>query len=117
MYRSRTVGFVFVFILTTTALAPHLNTGKNPIPLWDGTPAHSRRYSHEVKWYNHGTKKEDRKYVVARLMPGLTGAARERAIQWDPAVFEEEEDLLNEKPKEVKEERTFKGFAEGRSKK
>ena len=29
--------------------------------------------------------------------------------------IEEEESLLNEKPKEVKEERTFKGFAEGRS--
>ena len=28
----------------------------------------------------------------------------------------EEEDLLNEKPKEVKEEKAFKGFAEGRSK-
>lgn len=27
-----------------------------------------------------------------------------------------EEDLLNQKPKEVKEEKTFKGFAEGRSK-
>jgi len=25
--------------------------------------------------------------------------------------------MLNDKPKEVKEERTFKGFAEGRSKK
>ncbi len=32
-------------------------------------------------------------------------------------IQEEEENLLNEKPKEVKEERTFKGFAEGRSKK
>ncbi len=31
--------------------------------------------------------------------------------------IEEEENILNEKPKEVKEERTFKGFAEGRSKK
>ncbi len=31
--------------------------------------------------------------------------------------IEEEENLLSEKPKEVKEERTFKGFAEGRSKK
>ena len=31
--------------------------------------------------------------------------------------LQEEEDLLNEKPKEEKkEERTFKGFAEGRSK-
>ena len=30
--------------------------------------------------------------------------------------IEEEENLLNEKPKEVKEVRTFKGFAEGRSK-
>ena len=30
--------------------------------------------------------------------------------------IEEEENLLNEKPKEIKEERTFKGFAEGRSK-
>ena len=27
-----------------------------------------------------------------------------------------EEDILNEKPKEVKEHKTFKGFAEGRSK-
>ncbi len=27
-----------------------------------------------------------------------------------------EEDMLNEKPKEVKQEKTFKGFAEGRSK-
>ncbi len=30
--------------------------------------------------------------------------------------IQEEEDLLNEKPKEVKEEKTFRGFAEGRSK-
>ena len=30
--------------------------------------------------------------------------------------IETEEDILNEKPKEVKEEKSFKGFAEGRSK-
>ena len=30
--------------------------------------------------------------------------------------IEEEEDILNEKPKEVKEQKVFKGFAEGRSK-
>ena len=30
--------------------------------------------------------------------------------------IQEEEEMLNEKPKEVKEEKTFKGFAEGRSK-
>jgi hypothetical protein len=30
--------------------------------------------------------------------------------------IEEEEELLSEKPKEIKEERVFKGFAEGRSK-
>jgi hypothetical protein len=30
--------------------------------------------------------------------------------------IQEEEDLLNNKPKEEKEERSFKGFAEGRSK-
>ena len=29
--------------------------------------------------------------------------------------IEEEENLLNEKPKEAKEQRVFKGFAEGRS--
>jgi ASC-1-like (ASCH) protein len=29
--------------------------------------------------------------------------------------IEEEENLLNNKPKEVKEQRAFKGFAEGRS--
>jgi hypothetical protein len=27
-----------------------------------------------------------------------------------------EEEMLNEKPKEVKEQKTFRGFAEGRSK-
>ena len=30
--------------------------------------------------------------------------------------IQEEEDILNEKPKEVKEQKTFRGFAEGRSK-
>ena len=30
--------------------------------------------------------------------------------------IQEEEDILNEKPKEAKEEKSFKGFAEGRSK-
>ena len=30
--------------------------------------------------------------------------------------IQEEEDMLNEKPKKVKDERSFKGFAEGRSK-
>ena len=30
--------------------------------------------------------------------------------------IQEEEEMLNEKPKEVKEEKTFRGFAEGRSK-
>ena len=30
--------------------------------------------------------------------------------------IQQEEDMLNEKPKEVKEEKTFRGFAEGRSK-
>ena len=30
--------------------------------------------------------------------------------------IQEEEDILNEKPKKEKEEKTFKGFAEGRSK-
>ena len=30
--------------------------------------------------------------------------------------IQQEEDMLNEKPKEVKEQKVFKGFAEGRSK-
>ena len=30
--------------------------------------------------------------------------------------IQEEDDMLNEKPKEVKEEKAFRGFAEGRSK-
>ena len=30
--------------------------------------------------------------------------------------FNEEEEMLSEKPKEKKEERAFRGFAEGRSK-
>ena len=30
--------------------------------------------------------------------------------------IQEEDDMLNEKPKEIKKEKAFKGFAEGRSK-
>jgi ASC-1-like (ASCH) protein len=30
--------------------------------------------------------------------------------------IQQEEDILNEKPKEIKEQKSFKGFAEGRSK-
>ena len=30
--------------------------------------------------------------------------------------IQQEEDMLNEKPKEVKDQKSFKGFAEGRSK-
>jgi len=30
--------------------------------------------------------------------------------------IQEEEEILNEKPKEVKQEKSFRGFAEGRSK-
>ncbi len=30
--------------------------------------------------------------------------------------IQQEEDILNEKPKEVKEQKSFRGFAEGRSK-
>ena len=30
--------------------------------------------------------------------------------------IQQEEDMLNDKPKEVKEQKTFRGFAEGRSK-
>jgi hypothetical protein len=30
--------------------------------------------------------------------------------------IQQEEELLNEKPKEIKQEKAFKGFAEGRSK-
>ena len=33
-----------------------------------------------------------------------------------PQRIQEEENIINEKPKEVKEEKAFKGFAEGRSK-
>ena len=30
--------------------------------------------------------------------------------------IQDEEDILNEKPKEIKDQKSFKGFAEGRSK-
>ena len=59
-------------------------------------------------------------------MRGYAGPARWHAAATKKlAIFDafeilnriqEEEDLLNEKPKEVKEEKAFKGFAEGRSK-
>ena len=35
-----------------------------------------------------GIKKDERPYVVARLLPGLSGAARSLILKWDAAKYE-----------------------------
>ena len=72
-------------------------SGKLNIPAWDGSPAHWRRYKREVYWFLHGTKKDERSLVVSRLLPGLSGPAKETVVKWNALDFENEsgcEDFL-----------------------
>ena len=58
------------------------------IPVWNGSGETLRKYIQEVRWFVMGVKEEERKYAVARLLPGLSGSARQAAIKWSPSEFE-----------------------------
>ena len=72
-------------------------SGKLDVPEWNGAPAGWQRYKREVQWFTRGTKRDERQYVVSRLLPGLAGTARETVLRWPAQDFEREggaEDFL-----------------------
>ena len=58
------------------------------ITRWDGNPASFLNWLDDVKWFTHRVKREDRQYVAAKLVGGLTAGARDVVIKWDPTQFE-----------------------------
>ncbi|CAK9112453.1 unnamed protein product [Durusdinium trenchii] len=63
----------------------------NEVPSWDGSSKTWRRYCKEVGWYLSGTKSSQRKYVAAKLISRLSGAARLLSMSWHQRDFEGEE--------------------------
>ena len=49
---------------------------RNEVPSWDGSSKTWRRCVKEVGWFLSVTKGSQRKYVAAKLVSKLTGAAR-----------------------------------------
>ena len=58
------------------------------VPRWDGNPAGWRRYKREVAWYESGVKVSERRYIVGRITPYLSGPARTLVQQWSPEEFD-----------------------------
>ena len=70
-----------------TAPAPR-RSGKLDVTEWDRSPMKWQRYRREVQCFIKGTKADERQYTVSRLLPGLSGAARETVVMWNAADFE-----------------------------
>ncbi len=58
------------------------------VPAWDGNPSGFQRYEEDLQWFIAATKEQDRRYVVARLRPHLTGPARTLIRRWRAADFD-----------------------------
>ena len=54
--------------------------GGKKVPSWNGDGSQLRKYIQEVRWFVMSVKEDERKYAVARLLPGLSGSARLAAI-------------------------------------
>ncbi len=60
------------------------------IPEWDGNSVGWLKYQREVKWFVSGLNHKERSYSVGRLVPGLSGPARQLVLKWDALDFEVE---------------------------
>ena len=65
--------------------------GKGGIPLWNGDSSQWRRYKREVGWIYHATKKSEREYLVARLLPGLSSHAKTLIARWPASKYERQD--------------------------
>ena len=67
---------------------------RQDVPSWDGSSKSWRRYVKEVGWYLSATKAGQRRYVAAKLISRLTGAARLLSMSWHQRDFEGEEGVM-----------------------
>ena len=51
---------------------------------WDGKPASFQKFEQSFDWFLHATKHDDRRYIVARVKPWLTGEAKDLVANWKP---------------------------------
>ena len=65
------------------------------IPCWSGDPTEFETYATACKWYQKGTKENERKLVVARLWSRLQGPAKSVVRHLDPDLYEGADGLSN----------------------
>ena len=58
------------------------------IPSWDGNPRTFNKYKTLVEWCVSGTRQQDRRYVVGRLLPKLSGPSGLLVSKWRARDFE-----------------------------
>ena len=58
------------------------------MPAWDGNPRTFNKYKTMVEWCVSGTRLADRRYIVGRLLPKLTGPAGILVSKWRAKDFE-----------------------------
>ena len=58
------------------------------IPCWSGDPTEFETYATACRWYQKGTKENERKLVVARLWSKLQGPAKSVVRHLDPDLYE-----------------------------
>ena len=78
-------------MLQLAALADMTVKDQSGVPTWDGNPRVFVKYKTPVEWYVSGIKTENRKYIVGRLLPGLTGAAGTLVSKWRARDYETED--------------------------
>ena len=60
------------------------------IPSWDGAPAGFLNFQNVLKWFSKSQRIDERKYAISKIIPNLSGAARDLTMKWDPDDFENE---------------------------
>ena len=58
------------------------------IPSWDGKPRTWATFKRDFDWYLHSVKVTERRYIVARVKPYLTGEAKTFVTRWRARDFD-----------------------------
>ena len=58
------------------------------IPSWDGKPRTWATFKRDFDWYLHSVKVTERRYIVARVKPYLTGEAKTFSTRWRARDFD-----------------------------
>jgi hypothetical protein len=60
------------------------------IPTWDGAQAGFLNFQNDLKWFIKSQRIDERKYAISKIIPNLSGPARDLTMKWDPDDFENE---------------------------